>query len=106
MSIAHIRLFSCDGVVTIQQGMPGDAVPWPGAAGVPAPSFFSSAPQAGQEGYLNSYYGVTLYYRERVHMSIEPGARKKQQKTTGHLRRKMPCSYQTYYNIGRIERII
>ncbi len=44
--------------VTLQQGVPGDAVPWPGARGCPLHLPFFGPPQAGTEGDLKSYSGT------------------------------------------------
>jgi len=42
-------------IVTIQQGVPGDAVPWPGRGVSPQNPLFPGPPQAARERYLNSY---------------------------------------------------
>ncbi len=41
--------------VTPQQGVPGDAVPWPEREVSSLPSLFPRTPQAAQERYLSSY---------------------------------------------------
>jgi len=62
-----------EGPVTIEQGVPGDAVPWPGRGVSPQhPLLFPGLPQAAQERYLNSYK-VREYRRDR--RSVK-GARK------------------------------
>ena len=44
-------------IVTTQQGVPGDAVPWPEREVSSLPSLFPRLPpQAAQERYLSSYY--------------------------------------------------